>query len=76
MPGFPDIKEMIFGPLAAPMNVVVPPDDPRFEFFHQESPNFGKMTVRPDEQSPSVHVEWIDAQGRIIHRVMWTAGST
>ncbi len=76
MPGFPDIKEMIFGPLAAPMNVVVPSDDPRFEFFHQESPNFGKMTVRPDEQSPSVQVEWIDAQGRIIHQVMWTAGST
>lgn len=69
IPGFPSLKECIFGPLAAPMNYRISPQEPRFEFFSDASRNFGKITVQPDALKPSVKVEWLDGQNTVLHRV-------
>ena len=69
MPGFADMQEMIFGPLAAHMNYKVSSSEPRFEFFYHQTPNFGKITVHPDPTHPTVHIEWIDAHHQVIYDV-------
>lgn len=74
MPGFEEMKEFIFGPLAAPMNYKISPSEPRFEFFYQDTPNYGKITVHPDEAGPTVQIEWLDAQHRVIHGVILENG--
>ncbi|MGD9850775.1 MAG: alkaline phosphatase [Nitrospirales bacterium] len=74
MPGFDDMKEFIFGPLAAPMNYKISPSEPRFEFFYHKTPNYGKITVNPDEAKPTVRIKWLDAQHRLIHEVMLENG--
>ena len=70
MPGFDDMKELIFGPLAAPMNYKISSSEPRFEFFYEKSPNYGKITVSPDEANPTVQIEWLDEHHELIHRVI------
>jgi alkaline phosphatase D len=70
IPGFPDLKEYIFGPLAAPMNYRISSQEPRFEYFNDASRNFGKITVQPDESNPSARIEWLDERNRVLHRVM------
>lgn len=70
MPGFDEMKEFIFGPLAAPMNYKVSPHDPRFEFFYEHNHNYGKITVKPDLENPTVQIEWLDARHQLIHRVI------
>lgn len=70
MPGFEDMKEFVFGPLAAPMNYKISPSEPRFEFFYRNAPNYGKITVHPYEAGPTVQIEWLDGQHRVIHRVI------
>ena len=68
MPGFDGMKELIFGPLAAPMNYKVSANEARFEFFYHQTPNFGKITVNPDEANPTVQIEWLDERHQLIHR--------
>ncbi|MGE0474905.1 MAG: alkaline phosphatase [Nitrospirales bacterium] len=70
MPGLEDMKEFIFGPLAAPMNDKVSPNEPRFEFFYDKTPNYGKITVSPEEVNPMVRIEWLDARHQVIHGVV------
>ncbi len=70
IPGFPDLKEFIFGPLAAAMNDKISSQDPRFEYFQDHSPNFGKITVQSDQFKPSVHIEWIDGNKTLLHEVI------
>jgi len=70
MPGFDEMKEFIFGPLAAPMNYKVSPYDPRFEFFYEQNHNYGKITVKPDLENPTVQIDWLDARHQLIHRVI------
>ncbi len=74
MPGFEEMKEFIFGPLAAPMNYKISPSEPRFEFFYRDTPNYGKITVHPDKTAPTVQIEWLDAQHRVIHGVIMENG--
>ncbi|MCZ6802290.1 MAG: alkaline phosphatase D family protein, partial [Nitrospirae bacterium] len=69
MPHDPAVREFIFGPLAAPMNYKVSGREPRFEFFHEESPNYGKVTVQPEGPNPSVRVEWFDSTNVLLHQV-------
>ncbi len=69
MPHDPTIREFIFGPLAAPMNYKISSREPRFEFFHEASRNFGKITVNPQGATPSVHIEWFDVTNTLLHRV-------
>ncbi|MDH5699130.1 MAG: alkaline phosphatase D family protein, partial [Nitrospirota bacterium] len=70
MPGMTDRKEYIFGPLAATMNYKISRGEPRFEYFNNASPNFGKITVHPDGLKPSVHIEWFDANKTLLHQVI------
>ncbi|HNP30702.1 MAG TPA: alkaline phosphatase D family protein [Nitrospirales bacterium] len=69
MHGMTDRKEYIFGPLAAPMNDKISGQEPRFEYYQDDSPNFGKITVQPDLFKPSVHIEWFDANKTLLHHV-------
>ncbi len=70
MPGLTDLKEFIFGPLAAPMNDKISSQEPRFEYFNDASRNFGKITVHPDGLKPSVQIEWFDANRTLLHEVI------
>ena len=69
IPDFPERKEFIFGPLAAQMNYKISRREPRFDFFYENSPNYGKITVRPHELKPSVHIEWFDEHNILLNRV-------
>ena len=69
MPHDPTVREFIFGPLAAPMNYKISGREPRFEFFHEASQNYGKITVQPEGPKPSVRVEWFDTTNALLHQV-------
>ena len=69
MPHDPAVREFIFGPLAAPMNYKVSSREPRFEFFHEDYQNYGKVTVQPEGPKPSVRVEWFDSTNGLLHQV-------
>jgi len=69
MPHDPSVREFIFGPLAAPMNYTISSREPRFEFFHEASQNYGKVTVHPEGPTPTVRVEWFDTTNTLLHRV-------
>jgi len=69
MPHNPAVREFIFGPLAAPMNYKVSSREPRFEFFHEDYQNYGKVTVQPEGPKPSVRVEWFDSTNGLLHQV-------
>ena len=69
MPHDPAVREFIFGPLAAPMNYKISSREPRFEFFHEASQNYGKVTVQPEGPNPSVQVEWFDTRNTLLHQV-------
>ena len=69
MPHDPTIREFIFGPLAAPMNYKVSSRDSRFEFFQDDSKNYGKVTVHLEGPKPSVRVEWFDSTNALLHQI-------
>ena len=69
MPHDPAVREFIFGPLAAPMNYKVSSQEPRFEFFHDDYQNYGKVIVQPEGPKPSVRVEWFDSTNALIHQI-------
>jgi alkaline phosphatase D len=69
MPHDPAVREFIFGPLAAPMNYNVSSREPRFEFFQDDSQNYGKVTVQPEGPKPSVRIEWFDSTNALLHQV-------
>jgi alkaline phosphatase D len=69
MPHDPAVREFIFGPLAAPMNYKVSSREPRFEFFHEDYQNYGKVTVQPEGLKPSVRVEWFDSTNALLHQI-------
>ncbi len=71
MPGLNDRKECIFGPMAAPVNYKISSQEPRFEYFNDDAPNFGKITVQADGLNPLVQVEWFDAKHVLLHRVIF-----
>ncbi|MDH5576558.1 MAG: alkaline phosphatase D family protein [Nitrospirota bacterium] len=69
MPHDPAVREFIFGPLAAPMNYKISSREPRFEFFHEDYQNYGKVTVQPEGPKPSVRVEWFDSTNALLHQI-------
>ena len=69
MPHDPAVREFIFGPLAAPMNYKVSSREPRFEFFHEDYQNYGKVTVQPEGPKPSVRIEWFDSTNVLLHQI-------
>ncbi len=69
MPHNPEVREFIFGPLAAPMTYKTSSREPRFEFFHETSRNYGKITVQSEGPHPSVQIEWLDETNTLLHKV-------
>jgi alkaline phosphatase D len=69
VPGPLGLKEFIFGPLATTMNYKINPNEPRFEYFNDQSQNYGKISVKPIHPNFSVEVEWFDRFHTRLHRV-------
>jgi alkaline phosphatase D len=69
VPGPLGLKELIFGPLATTMNYKINPNEPRFEYFNDQSQNYGKISVKPGHPNLSVEVEWFDKFHNRLHRV-------
>lgn len=69
VPGPWGFKEFIFGPLAAAMSYEVASNEPRFEFFNDQSQNYGKISVKPGQPHLSVEIEWFDKFHDRLHRV-------
>jgi phosphodiesterase/alkaline phosphatase D-like protein len=69
VPGPLGLKEFIFGPLATTMNYKIASNEPRFEYFNDQSQNYGKITVKPGPPQLSVEIEWFDRFHHLLHRV-------
>ncbi len=70
LPGSSNYQEFIFGPLGAHLNYSISSKDPRFRYFYEASPNFGKITVHTNKALPSVQVEWFDHANTLLHQVV------
>lgn len=69
VPGSLGLKEFIFGPLATAMNDKINRNEPRFEYFDDQSQNYGRISVRPGHFNTFVEVEWVDRFHNPLHRV-------
>jgi alkaline phosphatase D len=69
VPGPLGLKEFIFGPLATTMNYKIASNEPRFEYFNDQSQNYGKITVKPGPPQLSVEIKWFDRCHHLLHRV-------
>jgi len=58
------LKEIIVGPMAAPMNVLANGNAKRFEFFSNETFNYGMLTIDPKTSVPHAEVEILDQDNR------------
>jgi alkaline phosphatase D len=58
------LKEIIVGPMAAPVNVLANGNAKRFEFFSNETFNYGMITIDPRSSVPRARVEILDENNR------------
>jgi hypothetical protein len=58
--GVPKLKEIITGPMAAPLNVFATGHSRRFEFFSNHTFNYGMITIDPKASKPLAAVEILD----------------
>ncbi len=70
IPGSTHHQEFIFGPLGAHLNYVISRKEPRFQYFYEASPNYGKITVHADKAIPSATIEWFDQANTLLHQVL------
>jgi alkaline phosphatase D len=66
------LKNIIAGPLGAPLNRITDSSSRRFEFFLAENFNFAKITVDP--RAAEALVEFIDQDNETFHRARINAG--
>jgi len=62
------LKEIIVGPMAAPMNVLANGNSKRFEFFSNETFNYGMMTIDPKAPKPHAEIEILDQDNRRMYK--------
>ena len=62
------LKEIIVGPMAAPMNVLANGNAKRFEFFSNETFNYGMMTIDSKAAVPHAEVEILDQDNRRMYK--------
>lgn len=60
LPGHLGLKEVVTGPMAAPMNVLATGTSKRFEFFSNKTFNYGMITIDPKSPKPHAAVEIFD----------------
>jgi alkaline phosphatase D len=58
--GVSNVKEIITGPIAAPLNVLATGNSRRFEFFSNRTFNYGMITIDPAAAKPQAGVEIFD----------------
>jgi alkaline phosphatase D len=61
------LKEIIVGPMAAPVNVLANGNAKRFEFFSNETFNYGMITIDPKGSVLNAKVEILDENNRRLY---------
>ncbi len=62
------VKEITVGPIAAPMNVLANGNANRFEFFSNETFNYGMITIDPKASRAHAQVEILDQDNRVMYK--------
>jgi alkaline phosphatase D len=62
------LKEIVTGPMAAPLNVLATGLSKRFEFFFNQNFNFGMMTIDPNASPPQMLVEIRDYDNKRLYQ--------
>jgi alkaline phosphatase D len=68
LPGGLKLKEIVTGPMAAPLNVLAIGPSRRFEFFFNQNFNFGMITINPNSSPPSMLVEIRDPANETLYK--------
>ncbi|HEY7166285.1 MAG TPA: alkaline phosphatase D family protein [Candidatus Binatia bacterium] len=68
IPGPGAMKQIVAGPLAAPMNIIASGNSRRFEFFSNKTFNFAMITVDPRGPLPQMTVEFRDENNRPLYK--------
>lgn len=76
VPGGPGLKEIIVGPMAAPVNRLTRGTAKRFEFFSRESFNYGLVTVDAEAKPPHAEVKILDESNRLLYQTRLEAPHT
>jgi len=75
VPGAPSLREVITGPLAAPMGKGTG-QAKRFDYFNNQHFNYGLVNVHEDGDGSYVDIEIRTAKNVLLHRVRFGAGVT
>jgi alkaline phosphatase D len=67
-PGNLGLKEIVAGPMAAPLNVLATGLSKRFEFFFNRNFNFGMITIDPKASKPHMLIEIRDLANEILYQ--------
>jgi alkaline phosphatase D len=70
LPGHLGLKEVVTGPMAAPMNVLATGTSKRFEFFSNKTFNYGMITIDPKSAQPHAAVEILDESNASLFKTM------
>jgi hypothetical protein len=68
LPGHLGLKEIVTGPMAAPLNVLATGLSKRFEFFFNKNFNFGMITIDPKSSPPHMLVEIRDPINETLYK--------
>ena len=68
MPGQPGLKNIVAGPIGAPMNVIATGFSRSFEFFSNTTFNYGMITIDPRSSRPQLVVEIRDEDNNILYK--------
>jgi alkaline phosphatase D len=68
LPGHLGLKEVVTGPLAAPLNVLATGLSKRFEFFFNQNFNFGMITMDAQSSAPHMLVEIRDPANETLYK--------
>jgi alkaline phosphatase D len=68
------LKEVVTGPMAAPLNVLATGLSNRCEFFFNKNFNFGMITIDPKASTPHMLVEIRDPANEILYKTRIDAG--
>jgi alkaline phosphatase D len=68
LPGHLGLKEIVTGPMAAPLNVFATGLSKRFDFFFNKNFNFGMITIDPKSSTPQMLVEIRDPINETLYK--------
>jgi alkaline phosphatase D len=70
LPGKLGLKEVVAGPMAAPMNVIATGTSSRFEFFSNKTFNYGMITIDPKLARPHADVQIFDENNASLYKTV------